>query len=305
MTRRHLRIFVEVCKTLNTTSAAARLHLSQPAVSLAIKELEQYYGVRLFDRISQRLSLTGTGETLLNYASHILTLFDDMEQNIRNADALGRLRVGSSITIGALLMPDYVKAFTDVWPQVQLKVVIDSSDVIIQKVLSNELDLALIEGVSQSPYLTVDSFMSDELAVICSPRHTLSAAGIITLDELRQEKVLLREPGSGTRDLFDHVMASLGVSIEPAWESTSTTALINAAAKNLGIAVIPLRFAQTVPSKGKIALLKLADINLHRVFNIISHKNKFLTPSAKSFIDICKKMTDETTTPAAAENESF
>lgn len=289
MTLRHLRIFREVAKTLNTTVAAGNLHMSQPAVSLAVKELEDYYGVRLFDRISKRLHITGTGEKLLDYASNIVSMFDDMENSIRNGDALGRLRVGSSITIGTLLMPGFVKTFSARWPQVQLKVVIDSSDIIIGKVLANQLDLALIEGISNSPNLVVEPFMSDELTMICSSQHLLASSGVITLEQLRSEKLLLREPGSGTRDLFDHVMASLGIVIEPAWESTSTTALINAAADNLGIAVIPLRLAKSIPSNGKISTLVIQQVSFQRNFNIIYHKNKYLAPSALSFLDICRQ----------------
>lgn len=289
MTLRHFRIYVEVCKTLNITLAAEHLYMSQPAVSLAVKELEDYYGVKLFDRIARRISMTSIGENFLSYAAHIVSLVDDLEQNIRNWDAIGRLRVGSSITIGALLMPAYVKSFANEWPQVQLKVIIDSSDIIIQKVQNNELDLALIEGKSNSPYLVVENFMSDELAIICSPRHPLASNGKISLNELRSEKIMLREPGSGTRDLFDHVMAANGVTIEPTWESTSTTALINAVASNLGLAVIPLRFVDAMRPKGKISILKMDDINFQRKFSIIYHKNKFLTPSALSFVELCKQ----------------
>ncbi len=290
MTLRHIRIFVEVSKTLNATTAAGNLHISQPAVSLAIKELEEYYGVQLFDRIAKRLYLTSAGEHFLHYATSITALFDEMETNIRNWDALGRLRIGSSITIGTRLMPGYVRAFTTQWPQVQLKIVIDSSDIIIRKVLENELDLALIEGVTNSPYLVVEPFMDDVLAVICSIEHPLAAKGRLTLDELRGEKLLLRETGSGTRDLFDHVLASLGVIIEPAWESTSTTALLNAVANNLGVAVISLRLAQESLAGGRMTALAIEGVSLQRKFNLIYHVNKLLTPSAQAFLAICRQL---------------
>lgn len=289
MTLRHLRIYVAVCKTLSTTVAARHLYMSQPAVSLAIKELEEYYGVKLFDRISKKLYITSIGDSFLNYASNIVALFDDMEHSVRNWDALGRLRIGSSITIGTQLMPDFVKVFSAKWPKVQLKVIIDSSDIIVSKVLNNDLDLALIEGISSSPYLEVEAFMSDELTAICSTQHHLASTGRINLDQLRSEKVMLREPGSGTRELFDHVMTTHGVLIDPTWESTSTMALINAVGNNLGIAIIPLRLAVALPSIGKINILKMDDVSFLRKFNIIYHKNKFLTPSALSFLEICSQ----------------
>jgi DNA-binding transcriptional LysR family regulator len=289
MTLRHLRIYVEVCRSASTTIAANSLNMSQPAVSLAIKELEGYYGVRLFDRISKRLYITSVGERFLNYASHIVSLFDDLEYSIKNMDALGQLRLGSSITIGTQLLPGYVKLFSNQWPLVHLKVTVDSTDVLINKVLNNDLDVALIEGESSSSFLVVEDFLTDELTVICSADHPFAAKGKITLSEIGSEKVLLREPGSGTRDLFDHVMAAHGLIIDPSWESTSTTALINAVANNLGIAIISLRIAQAIPAKEKISIIGIDDVNFQRKFSIIYHKNKFLTPSALAFLKICKQ----------------
>ena len=107
MTLRHIRIFLAVCENGNNiTRAAEQLLLAQPAVSLAIRELERYYGVKLFDRISRRLYLTETGKRFRNYAEHIASLYDLMERDLRDGDALGVLRIGCSITIGSQLMPD-------------------------------------------------------------------------------------------------------------------------------------------------------------------------------------------------------
>ena len=130
MTLRHMKILVAVCAENSITKAAERLHIAQPAVSIAVKELEEYYGVKLFDRISRRLYLTDTGRTFLEYAAHIVALFDDMERSIRQWELSGKLRIGASITIGTHLMPRYVNAFYRNHPQSSIDVFIGSSDII-------------------------------------------------------------------------------------------------------------------------------------------------------------------------------
>ena len=117
MTIRHINIFLAVCEAgENTNKAAELLHMSQPAVSLAIRELEDYYGVALFDRIGRRLSITEAGKRFREYASHISTMFDDMEKTLRDWGHLGVLRVWASITVGSRFLPSYVKTFLSLHP---------------------------------------------------------------------------------------------------------------------------------------------------------------------------------------------
>ena len=107
MTIRHLKIFLSVCEnSFHTTKAAEELHMTQPAVSLAIKELEQHYGVILFDRIGRRLKITEAGQRLMEYSSHIISLFDDMEKGMKDWDSFGIIRIGASITIGSQFLPN-------------------------------------------------------------------------------------------------------------------------------------------------------------------------------------------------------
>lgn len=112
MTLRHMKIFVSVYQNNGITRASEELHLAQPSVSLAIRELEDYYGIRLFDRISRRLYVTEQGKMFYDYALHIVSLFDEMELGIRNWEHMGTLRIGSSITIGNFLLPGLIKKFT-------------------------------------------------------------------------------------------------------------------------------------------------------------------------------------------------
>ncbi len=288
MTLRHMKIFVAVCAESSMTKAAGKLHIAQPAVSIAIKELEEYYGIKLFDRISRRLYLTDMGRNFLEYATHIVALFDDMEKSIRQWEHSGKLRIGASITVGTHLMPQYVNAFYKTHPQSRIDVFIGSSDMIEKKILQNDLDFAVIEGTVHSDRIFCDTYMKDRLAVICSPNDPLCEKEPVKIEQLLSRPLLVRETGSGTRELFDHVLASLEYTYTPAWESTSTEALINAAGQGLGVAVIPYILAQPKLKAGNIVELQVENLRLERGFHIIYHKNKRLTNPAKEFIEMCQ-----------------
>ena len=169
MTLRHLRIFVEVCRTGSITKAAESLHLSQPAVSLAIRQLEDYYGILLFDRISKKLYLTESGNKMLSYASHIIESFDDMETQLKNWDSAGTLRIGSSISTGTQMLPQLVRRFNLRFPQIRTQVLIDNSRIIEDKVLTNQLDLALVESLSYSPDIFLCQVGTKKILRICKP----------------------------------------------------------------------------------------------------------------------------------------
>lgn len=291
MTLRHLKVFVAVCELNSITKAAEKLHIAQPAVSCAIKELEDYYGIKLFDRISKRLYLTEAGKNFLSYATHIVSMFDEMESNMRDLDKPGKLHIGSSITIGTAFMPGYVGNFKALYPQTEVYVTIDSSDIIEKKILQNELDFALIEGIVHLDSIICETYMDDELVIICSLDHPFCKNKAVTVEQFISEPFLLREKGSGTRELFDNVLASLGYSVIPAWESTSTLALINAVINGLGLSVLPRMLVKDSINEGRIAAVQIEGLKFNRKFNIIYHKNKFLTASAKAFIEMCKSTT--------------
>lgn len=296
MTLRHMKIFVAVSKLNSITKAAESLYISQPAVSCAIKELENYYNIKLFDRISNRIYLTDSGKNVLDYAIHIVSLFDEMEIKVRNLDKTGRLRIGSSITIGTNFMPVYVNNFKAIYPQTEVYVTIDSSDIIEKKLLQNELDFALIEGAVHLDSIIYETYMDDELIIICNPNHTFCRSDSVTIDQFISEPFLLREKGSGTRELFDNVLASLGYSIIPTWESTSILAIINAVINGVGISVLPYILVKEKLNDGQIATIQVDGLKFNRKFNIIYHKNKFLTTAAKAFIEMCKEIKENRST---------
>lgn len=290
MTLRHIKIFLVVCKYSNVTMAAKELFIAQPAASLAIKELEEYYGIKLFDRISKRLYITEPGKKLLSYASHITSLFDEMEKELKCYDSFSNLKIGATIATGTYFMPKYVEKFAEICPGVKINVYIENSKIIENKLLTNELDLAIIDGIIHSENIISEPILDDKLVIICSPKNPLAEKETVSLEEIKNQNFLLRERGSGTRELFDSILFSRGITIEPLWESISTRALVIAVQQNIGIAVLPYYLVKEELEKKIVSRVRIKNIKFVRKFNIIHHKNKYLSSSAMSFIDMCKKL---------------
>ena len=289
MTFRHLKIFVSLYENnFNTTKTAASMHMTQPAVSLAVKELEQYYGVALFDRIGNRLKITPAGLRFYEYSSHIIALFDEMDNSMKNWDLAGTIRVGSRITIGSQFLPAYVNSFQSRYPGTRVKAQIAPSKQLEQMILNNELDFALIEGSSHNPSFICEEYMEDHLTVICPANGQFQPGQEISIHEFCQQNFLLREHGSGTRETFENTIAAAGFSIEPIWEAVSTTALVNAVISGIGISILPHRMIADAIQQGQVIAVTVKGLEFKRKFNIIYHQKKFLTAAARSFIELCR-----------------
>lgn len=290
MTLRHMKILIGVCDNGSITKAAEKLYLAQPSVSCAIKELENHFGIKIFDRISRKLYLTKEGESLLNYARHITDLFAEAEQHMKNHDNTGILRLGSSITIGTCYLPGIVNTFSQFYPGIEVHVLISSSDIIERKLLRNELDLALIEGVAHSDYVVSEAFFHDHLVFVCSPSHPFSGRNDIAPLALKNEHFLLRETGSGTRELVASALLTFEFSVNPFWESTSTAALASAVEYDLGISVLPYELVKERILSGRVSLFHVEGIDLSRSFCILYHKNKYITPAMEKMIEIARDL---------------
>lgn len=287
MTLKHMRIFVKVYQNQSITKAAQELHTVQPAVSIAVKELENYYGIPLFDRISRHIYPTEHGKRFYQYALHIVSLFEEMETQIRDWDKLGEFRVGSSITIGTSFLPLRIKEFRGLYPSIHISAHIKNSESIIQYILDNQLDIALVEGSVTHPQIAQEPFLSDHLCLIAAPDHPLAAKDSVTTKELENYDFLLREPGSAGRNMIAGIFAGQNLHIRLIWESTSTQALICGVQNGLGLSVLPYLLVKEELAKGSICNITISDADLSRKYYIIYHKNKYLTRSALDFINLC------------------
>lgn len=290
MTLKHIRIFVTVYQEESITRAAHRLGMTQPATSLAIRELEEYYHTKLFERSGRGIRITQAGAHLYPNASRLLSLYDEMDQEMKNWNTAGKLRIGSSISIGSCILPQLMNQFSKRYPELDVYVKVDSSEVIERNILENRLDFALIEGTVHSEKIKSEIFLDDELLPICGRFHPLAGAVDVSLEELKNERFLMREKNSGTRELADSNFAVKGFHIEPVWESTSTAALINAVASGLGISVLPKRMLEKQLRMHQIFSFSIKDLDLKRHYYLVYHENKFISPSMQQFFDMTRQL---------------
>lgn len=288
MTLRHMKIFVSVFRHSNITRAATELHLAQPSVSFAIKELENYYGIRLFERIGKRITPTETGKEFFGYALHIVSMFDEMEKKIRNWDTLGTIRLGASITIGTHILPTLVRQYQALYPDLRTEVTIKKSSSIERHILNNDIDIGLIETQPDQPDIVAVPFMEDSLQAIVAIDHPLSKCHEITLEQLAKYPFLMREKGSAGREILDSYFALLQITVHPLWESASTQAIVHGVAEGLGVAVLPYLLVKKNIDEHTVKTIPFSH-PMTRKLNIIYHKSKYLTDNMNTFISLCKK----------------
>ena len=188
MTLRHMRIFAEVYRTRNVTHAARNLHMTQPAVTRAIQELEQHYGVRLFERLYRHLSPTEAAQRLYAQAVYLLDTFDHMEAAMRDWDSLGVVRVGATVTLGSTILPVLARRFAALYPGIELQAKVANGSVLADALCENQLDLALLENSVSVPDLHTEPIGTDCLCAVLAPAHPLAQQAAVQVD------VVLRRP---------------------------------------------------------------------------------------------------------------
>lgn len=290
MTLRHLKIFITVADCGSMTNASEKLYIAQPTVSQAISELESYYGVKLFDRLSRRLYITETGKQFLSYARHIITLLDEMDQMMKNPDKCGVLKIGASLTIGACLLPALVKEFSQMYPSLKLQAVVKNTKDIEGLIVKNLIDFAIVEGIVHNTDMISSEFMDDELVLVCGKSHSLYGEKEISLKSLNKLEFIVREPGSGTRELFENIMAANDIEWQLLWECNGSDGIKSAAVSGAGVAVISKLLVESEVTAKDLHIIKVKGIEFKRKFNIIYHRNKYLTDSMKDFFELCYKI---------------
>ncbi|WP_094551886.1 LysR family transcriptional regulator [Petroclostridium xylanilyticum] len=293
MTLRHLKIFITVADLSSMTKAAESLYIAQPTVSQAVSELESYYDVKLFDRLSRRLYITEAGKQLLGYARHITALFDEMEQAMKNTKKNGILKVGASVTVGSVLLPQLVSEFARTHPSMQIEATIKNTKEIEALIIKNVIDFGVVEGVVHTPDIVSTAFMDDELVLVCGKSHSLYNAKSITPFELSKLKFIVREKGSGTRELFESMLASMDIKWQLLWECNGSEGIKSAVASGIGVTVISKRLVEKEVQNGEMSEVAIDGIRFIRKFSIIYHKNKYLTEAVKDFIKLCYSFAKE------------
>lgn len=290
MTRKHFTIFAEVCRFLNFSQAAEALNTTQPAVSLAVKELESHYGVALFERMNRRVYLTPAGEALLDTAQDVLRGFQEAEETLGQGRPLA-LRVGANVSFGEAGLAQVLGRFRQEHPQVRLRALVANSDKIQSLLAENQLDVGIVDGLGVSERLRAQPLYQEDLVLAAAPGRFPAPA---TVEELAALPLLLREPGSGLRSSVDRVFSQQGLAPQPLLESTSTAALAQAAKAGLGVAILPEALAQR---ESGLQVGTVPEVRFFRQFACALHRQKAPSPALEAFLALLRDQTAAKTGP--------
>lgn len=290
MTIRHLKIFIAVADYGKMRLAAEKLFISQPSVSQAIAEIENYYGVKLFERLSKKLYITDSGEKLLKYARHIVNLFKEMEVDVRNSGENICLRIGGTVTVGTCLLCPIVTQFEKNNHGVSTKIVVNNTTVIEEMLLNSTLDLAIIEGETISFDIIKIPIYKDKLVLVCGENHPFANEKEITIDMVEGQDVIAREQGSRDRNIFEQFLNEQNISVNIKWNSTNTEAIKNAVIAGQGLAILSSVMVKNELQYGKLKIVTIKDINITRDICLVYHKDKFISEQMKNFLDVCKNL---------------
>lgn len=286
MTLRHIKIFIAVCDTGSMTAAAKELFVAQPAVSFAIAEMENYYGQKLFNRISNRLYITEVGKVLLRHARQIAAQFDGMEAEVRSWNSSEALRVGSSVGISSALLPRLIKTLQKEYSGASIQVFVNNSPDIEHMVLNGQLDLALIDGPILNKLIAYRKIGSSSLIFICPPEHPWADAAI-EISELNNCDFILREKESMERRLLEKLFQNNKIKANVVWQSVSIDSILNAVASGLGVAAVPDVFAAERLRAGVVRQFHVSGACLDRERFIIYQQNKVLNDIEQDFLNLC------------------
>lgn len=290
MTIRHLKIFITVADCGKMRKAAEILYVSQPSISQAIKDLEDYYNVKLFERLSQKIYLTEEGNKLLSYARHIVDSYEKMDLAMKSSRLCPIIRLGASVSVGTCLLNTVLSSIES--NTIDIRVVVNNTEYIEKKILRNELDIGIVEGIVNSQDLIKIPIFDDELVVVVGKNHPLYSEKIVTLDKLNNQDFISREDGSTERNQYEKILANNNIKLVPKWTSTNTEAIKQAVINGRGLAIMSRMLINNEVKDKKIKVLKIKDIKVTREVILIYHKHKYISSQLNTLISTAKNLKD-------------
>ena len=288
----HLEIFHAVARLGSFSRASEELQISQPSVSLQVRDLERYYGAPLFHRQGRSIKLTDVGEVVFQYTQK---LFDTVEEMRRSVDALretvtGRLVLGASSTPGEYLAPRLLGLFRGFHPEVEVTLHIGNSDTITRQILAREIDLGLVGDRVTNDAIVCTDFYTDELVVFGPPDHLL-AGQPFPPQGLSAEPFVMREPGSATRRIAEARLKELGVTLQVAMELGSNEAVKRAVAAGLGLGMLSTLALEVDTAAGYVKQILVTGLDCRRDFYVLYHGGRYLNRPQQAFLDLVTKST--------------
>ncbi len=289
MADRRLQVFHSVAKQLSFTKAAEQLFMTQPAVTFQVKQLEEHFNTRLFERRRGSISLTPAGVLVLGYAEKILALSDEMDTRVGEltGEVSGPLLLGASMTIAEFILPRILGEFKALHPQVQTQMSVANSEVIENRVAEMSIDVGLVESPSHLPNVVTEVCCDDELVVICAPGHKLAKSTGVTPEEVLAEPIISRESGSGTREFADNYFRDCNVvpdELNIVMELGSPEAIKGVVETGLGIAIMSRATVVKELRLGTLVALPLKP-RLIRKLSVLTPQEKFRSRLVSAFVE--------------------
>lgn len=299
MSDRRLQVFHAVARLLSFTKAAEVLHMTQPAVTFQIRQLEEQFDTRLFDRAHNRVSLTEAGHVAFEFAETIFEKYSEMENAIRDitGSISGSLTLGASTTISEYMLPALLGDFNAENPEVLLRLRVSNTDGIVSMVENNVIDLGVVEGPVTNKNLLVEKCRNDELVVVVPPDHEFVSKDSVTIQEVLTNPFICREEGSGTREVVSEYIKSQGLgkhALKACLELGSPEAIKGAIEAGMGVSILS---GVSISKELKLGTLKTVPLNppLSREFSFVRQRQKFRVRSMEELLEFARTYCKENT----------
>ncbi|MCB2261581.1 MAG: LysR family transcriptional regulator [Candidatus Thiosymbion ectosymbiont of Robbea hypermnestra] len=293
MADRRLQVFHTVARLLSFTKAAETLHMTQPAVTFQVRQLEEHFNTRLFDRAHNRISLTDAGKKVYEYADRIFVFYAEMENAVREmtGDISCALTIGASTTIAEYMLPALLGDFKENYPEITIHLKVSNSDGVLSMVENNTIDLGVVESSVANKNLVVENCRRDRLVAIVPPDHPLAERRVIELSELLEYPFICREEGSGTRAVIDRYLRRSSASLKIAMELGSPEAVKAAVEAGMGVSVV-----SRVTIQKELRLKTLVELELEppldRPFSFVHQKQKFRLRAMEKLLEFARSYCD-------------
>jgi len=292
MADRRLQVFHTVARLLSFTKAAESLHMTQPAVTFQVRQLEEYFNTRLFDRTHNRISLTEAGQRVYEYADRIFALYAEMENSVRDltGEVSGVLLLGASTTIAEYMLPALLGDFKAKYPEVSIRLQVANTDGIVSMVENNVIDLGVVEAPVSNKNLVVENCRMDRMVLIVPPGHELAKHKSVPISELTNYPYICREEGSGTREVMLEAVTSAGANpqdLNIVMELGSPEAVKGAVEAGMGVSILSRATIEKELKLGSLIAVELEE-PIERPFSFVHQKQKFRLRAMEMLLDFAR-----------------
>jgi len=290
LTLRQLKVFESVARHLNYTRAAEELFLTQPAVSMQVKQLEEHLGVALFEQLGKRIHLTEAGQEVLAYARTVTQQLDELESVLNRIKGLsgGKLRI-SVATTANYFIPTLLGTFSRRYPEVTVSLDVTNREALLQQLSENTVDLVIMGQPPSGLDVEAEAFMENPLVIVAPPGHPLAHQKKIPLKRLQEEVFLVREPGSGTRSAMERFFAEREIHLKTGMEVGSNEAIKQSVQAGLGLGLLSRATIEQELELKRLVVLDVAEFPIMRHWYLVHRRGKRLSAVAEVFKDFMLK----------------